>query len=460
MNLPLGTLPKPTVVRYKVLGWVCALSMLTYVDRVCISLVGDDICAALGLTDWEFGYVLSAFGLAYAAFEIPSGWLGDLFGPRKVLCRIVLCWSLFTALTGLVWKFKIDSGYVLQLPFGYQVPILFSSLTLLVLVRFFFGAGEAGAYPNIARALRNWFPYRRRGISQGLLWMSGRWGGAFAPVLIWWFTSEFGWRGAFVGFGVIGILWVSAFAYYFRDTPAQHPGVNAAERALILGDSRESPTPPPLSWKTMLTSPTLWFLSIMYFCSNAGWCFFITWHVKYYRNILHLQDGDLRLAASAPLFFGGIACVLGGLTTDRLVRVLGARWGRTLQGLIAYALGGFFFLMALAASQPWLAVLFLCTASFLKDFAMAASWSTCIDIGHRYSGTVAGFMNSIGNLGTFFGPLIVAALANTGRWELALAFSSGMFFTASLGWAFIDPRKVVVYSPADRQTLRAEGVLD
>jgi MFS family permease len=214
----------------------------------------------------------------------------------------------------------------------------------------------------------------------------------------------------------------------------------------------------------MLRSPTLWCLSLMYFCSNAGWCFFITWDEEYYKNVLHLQGWDLTIASGAPLFFGGIACLLGGLGTDRLVRILGRRWGRTLQGLVSYLLGGFFFLLALASSQPGLAVLYLCTASFLKDFAMAVSWSTCIDIGHRYSGTVAGFMNSIGNLGTAVSPPIVAALARDAsgqwQWQWALVYSAAMFFTAATGWAFINPRQVIVYAPHDLKALRGQGVLD
>jgi MFS family permease len=463
MNLPLGAALRPTLVRYKVLAWASALSMITYVDRVCIKRVGADMRSALDLSTQEFGWVFSAFGLAYSLFEVPSGWLGDRFGPRRVLCRIVLCWSLFTALTGLVWKFSLDSGYVIAIGWwGNEIPLVFNSLMLLVIIRFLFGAGEAGAYPNIARALRNWFPYRRRGLAQGCLWMCGRWGGAIAPALVSVFALGFGWRGAFVAFGVLGMLWVIAFAYFFRDSPAEHPGVNDAERAVILGEARESAAPPPLSWKAMLKSPTLWCLSLMYFCSNAGWCFFITWDEEYYKNVLHLDGTALSVASGAPLFFGGIACLLGGLGTDRMVRILGRRWGRTLQGLVSYALGGLFFVFALAAQEPWIAVLCLCTASFLKDFAMAVSWSTCIDIGHRYSGTVAGFMNSIGNMGTAVSPPIVEALVrgDGGQWRWALAYSACMFFTASVGWAFINPRKVIVYSAADRKLLRAQGVLD
>jgi MFS transporter, ACS family, glucarate transporter len=445
---------RPTWVRYQVLTWVCSLSMLTYIDRVCIKKVAPDMSRDLGLSAQEFGLVFAAFGVAYALFEIPSGWLGDRFGPRKVLTRIVLCWSLFTALTGCVWPFRLDSGYALPLPsflthrlsdLPAEVPLVFNGLLLLLVIRFLFGAGEAGAYPNAARALRNWFPYSRRGRAQGLLWMAGRWGGALAPPLISLLALRFGWRGAFVAFGLVGVGWATAFAYFFRNSPAEHPGVNPAEAALIQEGGRENAAPPPLSWATMLRSPTLWLLSARYFCSNAGWCFFITWDVKYYEAVLGLHGRALDLAASAPLFCGGIACVLGGFGTDALVRRWGRRWGRTLQGGTAYFLGALFFLLALLAENPILSVVCLCLASFAKDFAMAVSWSTCLDIGDRYSGTVGGFMNMVGNLGTGVAPPLVAYLAGRGDWSLALAFSATMFFIAALCWPFINPRRVIVY---------------
>ncbi len=470
-DLPTG---EPTAVRYGVLAWLCSLSMLTYIDRVCIKQVGNEMQTELGLTAQQFGWVFSAFGLAYALFEVPSGWLGDRFGPRRVLTRIVLWWSLFTALTGCVWQFTLDSGWRLHVPWvafdaegsglswyatSVEVPVLLNGFVLLLLIRFLFGAGEAGAYPNSARALRNWFPYSRRGLAQGLLWMFGRWGGAFAPLLIGLFAVGLGWRGSFVAFGVLGALWGAAFYAWFRDTPEEHPAVNEAERVFIRGHTGEAPRQAPLSWRAMLASPTLWCLSGMYFCSNAGWCFFITWDVKYYETVLHLQDYPLRVASGAPLFFGGVACILGGFLTDRQVRVWGRRWGRTLQGFVAYALGAGFFLLALLTRDPWLAVPALCLASFMKDFAMAVSWSTCIDIGHRYSGTVAGFMNMVGNLGTFVSPPLVAWMASRGRWELALAYSATMFAVASVCWLFINPRQVIVYAPQDKARLQAEGAL-
>jgi len=488
MNIPVRP-ATATRVRYSVLAWFCSLSMITYIDRVCIMQVQEDIQRDLGIAPERFWIVFSAFALAYAAFEIPSGWLGDRFGPRKVLTRIVLCWLAFTALTGAVW-----------------------SLASLVVVRALFGAGEAGAYPNIARGAKSWFPFAERGRAQGMIWTFGRWGGALAPALIVALTYPFehfgimaGWRGAFLMLGILGIFWVIGFNRFFRDSPAEHPRVNEAEHALIDGPAyrnplqeklRELAAPPAaaepaagagasgpagndeapqvrppdgsaaLSWRALLTSPTIWCLSIMYFCSNSGWSFFITYVTPYLKNDLQLQGWQLHLAAGAPLFFGGFGCLLGGMLTDYLVPVLGRRWGRTGQGLAAYALGGGFFLVAvtLTQSSPIWAFTALCVASFLKDLAMGASWSTTIDIGHRYSGTVAGVMNTVGNLGTVVSPLLVTTLvifAGSGdaKWAVSLYYYAAMFFVASFCWLFINPQRVIVYAPADRERLQTSGVL-
>jgi predicted MFS family arabinose efflux permease len=266
-----------------------------------------------------------------------------------------------------------------------------------------------------------------------------------------------GWRGAFLMLGAIGLVWLVGFAWRFRDTPQEHPGANDAEQALIRGGTPPGEKPAPLSWRTVLTSPTLWVLSFMYFCSNAGWSFFITFVNPYLKKDLGLEGWTLHFASGAPLFFGGIGCLLGGLLTDRLVPVLGRRWGRTAQGLVAYTLGGGFFLTAvfLTGTNNLAAFVAICLASFVKDFAMAASWSTTIDIGHRYSGTVAGLMNTIGNLGTVISPVIVAwlvvrsGLSKDEGWYIGLYYYAGMFFIAATCWAFINPRRVIVYAPDD-----------
>jgi MFS transporter, ACS family, glucarate transporter len=419
-----------TRIRWRALAWLCSLSALTYLDRLSLVQLRPDIERDLALTPALIAWAFSAFSLAYALFEVPSGWLGDRLGPRRVLVRIVLCWSLFTALTGTAW-----------------------SLPSLVLFRFLFGVGEAGAFPNVARAARNWFPFSERGLAQGLVWMFARWGGAVAPLVVVALAFPAGWRGAFALLGVVGAVWVWAFRRSFHDTPAEDPRLDAAERTLIAGPAREEGPAPPLSWPTLLRSRTLWALSLMYFCSNAGWSFFASWIEPYLKKDLGLGGLRLALATGGPLFCGGVACLLGGFLTDRQVRVWGRRWGRTAQGVAAYGLGGLCFLAAVACTPEHVGLAYaaLCLSSFVKDFGLAASWATTIDIGHRYSGTVAGVMNAVGNMGQVVTVPVVAHLAvwagtpGQPSWTITLYYYAAMFFIASIAWTFVDPRRVIVY---------------
>src|SRR6185503_16572139 len=215
---------RPTCVRYGVLAFVCALSMITNLDRVCFGTVAPTLAGELSLGSVaDLKWAFTAFAIAYALFEIPTGWLGDVWGPRGTLLRIVIWWSLFTALTGAV-GLNVGS-YVI------------GGLGTLVALRFLFGAGEAGAYPNITRAVHNWFPADQAATAQGWIWMSGRLMGGLTP-MIWtllvvgtaWTPSRVTWRGAFASFGLMGVAWCVAFARFFRDHPHDHPSVNAAEQ--------------------------------------------------------------------------------------------------------------------------------------------------------------------------------------------------------------------------------------
>ncbi len=429
---------KPTGVRWQVLSWLCAFSSIIYIGRICIIQVQGDIERDLHLSPREFALALSAFSLAYAFFEVPMGWLGDRQGARKLLSRIMMCWVSFTALTGAAWN-----------------------LASLAIPRFFFGIGEAGAFPNIARASREWFPFKERGFAQGMVWLFARWGGAVAPFLMMLAAYPFGWRGGFVIITVLGVVWLWFFRRYYRDSPAQDPRVNSAERALIATGKTDTSKPAPLSWSTMLRSPTLWALSGMYFCSNAGWSFFASWITPYLRHDLHMSGLQLVLASGGPLFFGGVACMLGGKLTDRQVQIWGRRWGRTLQGVIAYGLGGVLLIVAVLATPTHVLLAYsaICLSSFVKDFGIPSSWATTIDIGHRYSGTVAGFMNTVGNLGQVLTIPIVAELAIMAgtsehpEWRVSLYYYSAMFFIASIAWLVVDPRRVIVYSKEDQVRL-------
>lgn len=410
-------------VRHLVLVWVCSLSVISYLDRVCMSGSAPYMTADLGLSPVQMGYVFSAFTLAYAAFEVPSGWLGDMIGPRKVLTRIVVWWSFFTTLTGLAHH-----------------------LWTLITVRFLFGAGEAGAYPNTAKVISRWVPTAERGSAQGMVWMFGRLGGAFAPGLVVLMIAHMGWRPTFGIFGAVGIVWAVFFWGWFRDTPQEKPGVNEAELQIIRGEKASPASAGHLRapWSRLLLSGNLWAICWMYFCMAYGWYFYITWLPTYLkaRGVTMMQAG---IFGGMPLFFGAFGCVLGGLLTDYVVKRTGNLRNRRYIGCAGFFLGALCMLGSVWVKDPLVAVLTISMASFFGDLTMGSCWAVCLDVGHELAGTVSGCMNTWGNLGGFFSPIVTGFLVERfANWDLPIVLSSGIFFLGALLWLRIDPTKSVL----------------
>jgi MFS family permease len=364
--------------------------MLTYLDRVSFGSAAGDVQESLGLDNiGQLKWAFTAFTISYAACEIPTGWLGDVYGPRKTLIRIVLWWSAFTALTGSVSR---------------EGLWFLSGLSLMVLIRFLFGVGEAGAYPNITRALHNWFPFRERGSAQGAVWMAGRLMGGLTPVVWWALVPMLGlpWQTAFVFFGVIGVVWCVLFAVWFRNRPEEHPAVNDAELNLIRhgGDVKAAHANVP--WLKLLTNINLWALCLMYFCGAFGWYFFITYLPKFLETQFHVEPDDLlgSIYKGGPLLFGAASCLVGGWLSDQFIRRTGNRkWGRRLFGVVGHGLCAASWFVCLFMPSAFLFALTISLAAFWNDLTMGASWATCQDIGKRYAAIVAGCMNTIGNLG-------------------------------------------------------------
>ena len=411
-------------VRYGVLALVCSLSVVSYLDRVGISGGAPFIVSDLGLTPVQMGFVFSAFTLAYASFEIPSGWLGDTIGPRKVITRIVLWWSAFTTLTGLVHHFA----------------------TLLT-VRFLFGAGEAGTYPNATKVLSRWMPTVERGFGQGMVWMSGRLGGAFAPALVVFMIARMGWRPTFWIFGVVGVAWAAFFWCWFRDRPQEKPKVNEAELRIIQG-GRMGPTVPSspcdsrlrAPWSRLARSGNLWAICWMYFCMAYGWYFYITWLPTYLK-----ARGVTMAYGGMPLFLGAIGCGLGGLLTDYVVKKTGTLKSRRYIGFAGFLLGALSMLASAWVADAMKAVVIISLASFFGDLTMGSCWAVCQDVGHELSGTVSGAMNCWGNLGGFVSPIVTGFVVQRfGNWNLPIVISGAIFLVGALLWLRIDPTKSVL----------------
>jgi MFS transporter, ACS family, glucarate transporter len=394
---------KPTRVRLGVLGFVCTLSMITYLDRVCFGSAVSNLVTDLNLdSEADLTWALTAFAMSYALFEIPSGWLGDVFGPRRVLIRIVIWWSVFTALTGLV-----------GLPLG---PVMLGGVSLVV-IRFLFGMGEAGAYPNITRALHNWFPFAERGLAQGSVWMAGRLMGGLTP-FVWMLLvvdMQLSWRVAFGLFGLLGAAWCIAFSRWFRNRPEEKASVNEAELAEIrLGKAQtEESSHGRVPWMKLITSTNLWCLCLMYFCGAYGWYFNITYLPRFLEQQHGVEMGH-RLGAlykGGPLWMGAIACLVGGWLTDQFIRKTGNRkWGRRLFGIVGHALCSLCYLACLITPTAFTFFLAISFAAFFNDLTMGPAWSICQDIGKKYAAIVAGCMNTIGNLGGAVATLVTGTV--------------------------------------------------
>lgn len=416
----------PTRVRYGVLGFACALSMILYLNRACMGAGAKAFVRDLGLTSIsDLNWVFAAFTVAYALFEIPGGWLGDVRGPRRVLGWLVLCWSGFSALTGLI-GLSVSGRVVGALEIG---SLAVTPLAALIVVRFLFGVGAASTYPNITRALHNWFPQQERGFAQGAVWMCGRLMGGLTP-LVWMVLVEgigrasaeptglapaaplnpplVHWRTTFYIFGVMGVVWCVLFAIFFRDRPEQRRGVNAAELELIRAGRLDSePAHASVPWLRLLGSTNLWTLCLMYACQSYGWAFYMTYLPGFLEDHYGVAAASTlgAIYKGGPLWLGAAGCLLGGLLTDWFVRRTGDRRNaRRLFGATGHALTALCFLLCPYLPNAFWFFLAISLSGFFTDLTMGPAWAACQDIGRRYAAIVAGCMNMIGAAG--------AALAN------------------------------------------------
>lgn len=416
----------PTQARRVVLFFAVTLAIITYVDRVCISQAAPTMQEELGLTKIQMGYAFTAFGWAYALFEIPGGWLGDRIGPRKVLMRVVGMWSIFTVATGWAWN-----------------------LWSLVVSRFFFGMGEAGCFPNITKAFANWFPAVERVKAQGVLWLSARWGGAFTPLIVGWMLASGGegkfglglhYRWVFLIFGLLGLVWALMFYRWFRDYPKDHPSVSAAELAVI-GDTRHSGDH-SMPWGKLLASRTVWMLWAQYFFMSYAWYFYITWFPTYLKeHFTGLGDMQRALLACVPLFFGGIGSILAGLLSARLDVWLGsiARTRRWL-GVLGMGAAGLMLLISMQLQTPVASVLAIGLAALCSDLAMPGAWGACMDVGGRHTGALSGSMNMMGQVGGAIAPMAVPLVlaATNNNWTINMGLFALSYFLGAICWAFIN----------------------
>ena len=405
--------------RDRVLGLLALLLVITYLDRVCISVAGPRIQEALKIGPVAWGWVSAIFAISYAAFEIPSGVLGDRIGPRKVLTRIVLWWSLFTSLTGAAM-----------------------GLPSLLVTRFLFGAGEAGAYPNASIVVARWFPLPHRGRALGISLMSAQIGGALAPLLVVPIQARYGWRASFYLFGVLGVIWSAVWYGWFRDSPADKAGVGEQEK----NETRDLPggTHKGLPWGVAFRSRTFWACMGVAFCYIYTFYFFQSWFHIFLVKARGYSENDLLLS-SLPYVVAGGANLLGGFATTALVKSIGLRWGRCAIGVVglgvAAACAG-----AVMFTQNHLATMIL--LSFMYGgitLQQPIMFAVCLDIGGDYAGAMVGAMNTSSQIGSFVSSLVFGYLVElTGNYNAPFVPMAAFLLIGAWLWMKIDPATTLV----------------
>ncbi len=414
----------PTRARYKLLSLIFLLAVITYLDRLCISAAMPRLAIEFNLSPTEKGYIFSAFTLAYAVFEIPSGWLGDRFGARLTLSRIVLWWSAFTMLTG--------------------ATVGFWSLAI---VRFLFGAGEAGAFPNIARAVSRWFPVSEQGRAMSVSFVGLAIGSSLTAPIVLTLLEHQNWRWTFIEFGLIGALWCVAWHRWFRDNPDDHNEVNASELSLIRADKAESDSSHShrIPWLTIFKSKNMLLIGLMYFSFGYGLYFYITWLPTYLIEARGFSISSTKWLASLPWIVSALAFACGGWLTDRLARNGNLKLARSGIGVVGYLASAIVLAAVAVVRNNLVAALLLALALACQTLTISAAWAVCLDVGRRNAGIVTGFMNTIGNLGGALAPVVVGyAVKEFQSWSLPFYVMAIVFVFGAAMWLLIDPRQPVI----------------
>ncbi len=403
-----------------ILTLLVILGMVTFLDRINISVAGSSIMHDLGLTPSEWGWVQSAFILSYGLMQIPMGALGDRFGHRKILAVIVLWWSLFTAFTGMA-----------------------GGLASLLVIRFMFGIGEAGSSPCSTGVISRWFEKHEVGKAQGYVWAASRMGGALTPFVVIPVMMWVGWRSAFYLLGALGIVWAVVWYVYYRDVRGDAP--------VLIGSPDEGRQPSSTHperegvWRSVFSNRQFWLLCGMYFFYAFGSWFFFSWFPTFMELGRGFDKTELTYAVAVPFIMSMMGNIAGGHLTDKLTKKYGIKTGRKALGSTSLAISAVCMFLAAFIPGKIAVFVFLSLCFGIFDLMLPSAWALCIDLGKQHAGTLSGAMNTAGNIGGFCcGILFGELVQQSGNYNLPLYLIAVMLLVSALLFAFINPEKPII----------------
>lgn len=398
-----------------ILALLVILSVITFLDRTCITFASLEIKSDLGISQSEWGWVMSIFTLSYGLMQIPLGALGDRMGHRWVLAAIVVWWSLFTGFTGMA-----------------------GGLVSMLAIRFCFGIGEAGASPCSTSVIGRWFEKERVGKAQGYVWAATRLGGAIAPFVVIPLVAAQGWRFSFYCLGAIGAVWAAVWFFFYRDRASQQ----SQAPVRVASATRQSTAIP---WREIVAHRQFWIICGMYFFYAFGSWFFFTWFPEYMKQGRGFSSDELKYAVAIPFIMSMLGNIAGGHLTDHLTARFGIAVGRKALGTACLATSALCMVLAAFIPGKIAVFIFLSLCFGIFDLMLPSAWALCIDLGRRYSGSVSGAMNTFGNLGGFCCSLMFGyLLKETGDYNLPLYMIGAMLLVSATLFAFINPSKPLV----------------
>lgn len=367
----------------------------------------------LHLSPQDWGLVTGAFAIAYALFEIPSGYLADRFGARAMLTRIVLWWSAFTTLTGFA-----------------------AAMWSLMIVRFLFGAGEAGANPTASTSIFRWFPVVEHGRAFGVISLASQLGGAIAPLLIVPIQAHFGWRMSFWLFGMFGIAWAYVWQRWYRNRPEERTGITDRELEEI--GQPAGATSHAFPWRAIGSNGSVWAIMGTTFAYLYSFYFFLFWLPTYMMRVRGFTEGETKMSA-LPFVLGAIANLSGGYARDAAVRRWGPKWGARIVGVAGLLTAAVSTLAAFASANNYMALTWLAFCYAGIAFQQPTVFATCVGIGKRHAGAVSGCMNTAGAAGGVLSSLIFGYLVQTtGSYDAVLLSMALALFLGAALWLRTD----------------------
>jgi sugar phosphate permease len=418
-DLPAGS---PTLVRYLVLVGLCVAASIAYLCRNSIGVAESTMRAELGLSERAMGWVMSSFFLAYALGQIPTGWLAGVWGSRRAIPLFAIAWSIATAAMGLA-----------------------SGLPLLLISRVTNGLAQAGLFPACTATIGKWFPDTGRGVANGALAGFMSIGGAIGVALTGMLMTRMSWQVVFLAYSLLGLAFAAVFYLWFRDTPAQHPWSNTAERNLIQGTQPPHVDHRDEDWPAIYLSPATWWICGQQFCRAAGQIFFSSWFATYLQETRGVSVEQSGLLNSFPLIGIVAGAFVGGTVSDFILVRTGSRWwARSGVATASMLLCAVFVWGAYCIEQPLLAVAVISLGTFWSAIGGPCAYTVTIDMGGRHTAVLFATMNMVGNLGAFAFIRLVPEITRHTGWDAVLAVFGGLYLAAALFWLPINPRSTVL----------------